>query len=252
MNRCKAFLESLKPGASAAALIHRPENIRWLTGYTGEGCAFIGMDAQVIITDFRYTEQAGRQAPECACLRTEAGLPERAHVKALCEKHGVKKLFVETDYLIYDDYHALEAFLPGIELVPLGGVPQTLRMIKDASEIECIRRAAAISCKAFENLLNNQEVNYKIPAGLPEGTPISHKTGEVDDTENDTAIIYTPYGDYIFCILSTNLTDTGSAVDHIREITAMVYDWFTRPVIEVDSETLLPLDTASSESGETS
>ena len=52
----------------------------------------------------------------------------------------------------------------------------------------------------FENLLNNQEVNYKIPAGLPEGTPISHKTGEVDDTENDTAIIYTPYGDYIFCI----------------------------------------------------
>ena len=104
----------------------------------------------------------------------------------------------------------------------------------------------------FENLLNNQEVNYKIPAGLPEGTPISHKTGEVDDTENDTAIIYTPYGDYIFCILSTNLTDTGSAVDHIREITAMVYDWFTRPVIEVDSETLLPLDTASSESGETS
>ena len=85
MNRCKAFLESLKPGASAAALIHRPENIRWLTGYTGEGCAFIGMDAQVIITDFRYTEQAGRQAPECACLRTEAGLPERAHVKALCD-----------------------------------------------------------------------------------------------------------------------------------------------------------------------
>ena len=94
----------------------------------------------------------------------------------------------------------------------------------------------------FENLLNNQEVNYKIPAGLPEGAHISHKTGEVDDTENDTAIIYTPNGDYIFCILSTSLTDTGSAVDHIREISSMVYNWFTQPIMEVDSETLLPLE----------
>ena len=99
----------------------------------------------------------------------------------------------------------------------------------------------------FENLLNNQEVNYKIPAGLPEGTHISHKTGEVDNTENDAAIIYTPYGDYIFCILSTDLSDTGSAVDHIHEITTMVYDWFTSPIMEVDSDTLLPLGTSESE-----
>ena len=100
----------------------------------------------------------------------------------------------------------------------------------------------------FENLLNNQEVNYKIPAALPSGTHISHKTGEVDDTENDAAIIYTPFGDYIFCIMSTNLYDTGSAVDHIHEITSLVYNWFTSPIIEVDSETLLPLDSESSES----
>lgn len=78
----------------------------------------------------------------------------------------------------------------------------------------------------FEVLLNKQEVNYKIPDGLPAGVHISHKTGEVDDTENDAAIIYTPYGDYIFCILSTDLTDTGSAVDHIHEITRLVYDYF--------------------------
>ncbi|MDO5541469.1 MAG: serine hydrolase [Eubacteriales bacterium] len=79
----------------------------------------------------------------------------------------------------------------------------------------------------FEVLLNKQEVNYKIPDGLPSGVHISHKTGEVDDTENDAAIIYTPYGDYIFCIMSTDLTDTGSAVDHIHDISALVYDYFT-------------------------
>lgn len=162
MNRCKAFLESLKPDANTAALIHRPENIRWLTGYTGEGCVFVAVQAQVIVTDFRYVEQAGRQVPECACLRTEADFPERRHVKDLCNKYGITKLFVETDYLVYDDYHALDSYLEGVSLMPLDGVPQTLRMVKDAGEVDCICRAAAISCKAFENLLN------KVHTGMTE------------------------------------------------------------------------------------
>ena len=86
----------------------------------------------------------------------------------------------------------------------------------------------------FETLLNRQEVNYKIPAALPEGTHISHKTGEVDDTENDAAIVYTPYGDYIFCIMSTDLTNTQDAVDHIHEITRLVHDYFTTPPLSAE------------------
>ena len=35
MNRCEAFLKALVGRGASAALIHRPENIRWLTGYTG-------------------------------------------------------------------------------------------------------------------------------------------------------------------------------------------------------------------------
>lgn len=87
----------------------------------------------------------------------------------------------------------------------------------------------------FEILLNRQEVNYKIPEGLPEGVHISHKTGEVDDTENDAAIIYTPYGDYIFCIMSTDLTDTDAAVEHIWKITDLVYDYFTSYAVPRDA-----------------
>lgn len=93
----------------------------------------------------------------------------------------------------------------------------------------------------FETLLNKQQVNYKIPAALPEGTHISHKTGEVNDTENDAAIIYTPNGDYIFSILSTNLTDTGTAVDHIHEITELVYNYFTTPVFEASTDKFIDL-----------
>ena len=159
MNRCEVFLKAL-PGN--AALIHRPENIRWLTGYTGEGCAFISDYAQVIITDFRYVEQASRQAPECACERTGNGVTEAKAVKALCDRYNIRKLSVETDYLTHDDYVRLSETLSAVELLPLRQLPQELRLVKDAAEIECMRRAAAISCQAFDNLLG------KIHAGMTE------------------------------------------------------------------------------------
>lgn len=103
----------------------------------------------------------------------------------------------------------------------------------------------------FETLLNKQEVNYKIPAALPEGVHISHKTGEVDDTENDAAIIYTPYGDYIFCIMSTNLTDTDAAVEHIHEITRLVYDYFTTDASDTASIQSVSADNNSETTAET-
>lgn len=162
MNRCKSFLEALKAHDCCTALIHRPENIRWLTGYTGEGCAFVSADAQVIVTDFRYVEQAGRQAPECECRRTTSDLPEVKIVRELCDRFGVTKLCIETDFLTHDAFLDLEKTLPSVELVPMDSLPQTLRMIKDASEIESIQKAAAISCKAFDNLLG------KIHSGMTE------------------------------------------------------------------------------------
>ncbi|EET62706.1 hypothetical protein BRYFOR_05056 [Marvinbryantia formatexigens DSM 14469] len=97
----------------------------------------------------------------------------------------------------------------------------------------------------FETLLNRQQVNYKIPDGLPEGVHISHKTGEVDDTENDAAIIYTPYGDYIFCIMSTDLTDTDAAVEHIHEVTRLIYNYFCGNALYPDEYVLVEAEPES-------
>ena len=35
MNHLEAFLKAMQ---ADAALVHKPENLRWLAGYTGEGC----------------------------------------------------------------------------------------------------------------------------------------------------------------------------------------------------------------------
>lgn len=87
----------------------------------------------------------------------------------------------------------------------------------------CVSEAA--SAQMLE-LLKAQELTGKIPAGLPEGTVTANKTGEVSTMEHDAAIVYSPSGDYILCVMSVNLADTETARQHIRDISATVYHFF--------------------------
>ena len=150
MDRLNAFLDRLQ---ADAALIHRPENIRYLSGYAGEGCLFIARGCQVILTDFRYTEQAGRQAPGWTVEQTTAERRERSIARDLADQVGAKAIRVETDFLTHDDYMALSGALDGIELMSMGGLPEELRMVKDADEIACILEASRIASQAFINIL---------------------------------------------------------------------------------------------------
>lgn len=68
MNRCQPFLTHLAQRGYGAALISQRKNIFWLTGYRGEGLLLVTGDAQVILTDSRFEEQARQEAPECLSL----------------------------------------------------------------------------------------------------------------------------------------------------------------------------------------
>ena len=150
MSRLDAFLTQL--GADAA-LIHRPENIRYLSGYAGEGCLFISRDVHAILTDFRYIEQAERQAPDWRVERTTLERKAPGIARALAEQVGAKSMRVETDFLTHDDYLALSEALTGVELCSMEGIPEKQRQIKDADEIACIREASRIASQALINIL---------------------------------------------------------------------------------------------------
>ena len=153
MTRRERLLAALREKGFDAALIHRPENIRYLTGYTGEGCVFVCPDECAIVTDFRYIEQAGRQAPDVRVVDTNAQHREKDRARELTDAHGVKTLAVESDYLSYDEHEALREALPFLTLGSVGGIPEELREIKDEGEIESISRAAEIASRAFVNIL---------------------------------------------------------------------------------------------------
>lgn len=77
----------------------------------------------------------------------------------------------------------------------------------------------------MEGLLLNQHTRYKIPAGLPEGVLCGNKTGEMDTTENDAAIIYGEACDYILVVLSSDWNSKDEAISRIASISAMVYGY---------------------------
>ncbi len=60
---------------------------------------------------------------------------------------------------------------------------------------------AAASAKLYA-LLARQQVNDRLPTGLPPGTPIAHKTGDRYDWAHDAGVITTPKGDVLLAVLS--------------------------------------------------
>ena len=159
MNHLEAFLNAMQ---ADAALVHRPENLRWLAGYTGEGCLYISAKRRVILTDFRYLEQVRVQSPDWALEQVSAGTTYPALAAKLARSEGVRRLLVETDYLTYDAYMDFAKAMEGVKLLGMAGMPEKLRQVKDPAELDSIRRAAAIASDAFVNILP------RIHAGMTE------------------------------------------------------------------------------------
>ena len=83
-----------------------------------------------------------------------------------------------------------------------------------------------LASRQMEELLLNQQVTYKIPSTIPSESRVANKTGETSDCENDVAIVYTPKGDYILCIMSCEVSSKNSAVDSLQEMSSLIYSYF--------------------------
>lgn len=145
-------------------LVSAPLNVRWLTGFTGSNAVALcpanpGRSPAVLLTDFRYSEQAAEQAP---------GVWQVEVVKNDLLGAGLAEAFPVADdgsdgcgSIGYDDRHVTVAQLAALEtaldrnaqLRPLGGTVESLRSIKSAAEVEKIRAAAQLADQAMVELL---------------------------------------------------------------------------------------------------
>ena len=159
MNRTQKLIDAMGEKGLEAAWILSPENFRYLTGFAGEGSLFVSADGPVVLTDFRYIEQAERESPGVSVVRTTSELKAEDALKSLIAERGLKAVAIERNLVTLDQFDRLPK---GIEYPPLSGIPERMRRVKDEDELTLIRQASKIACRAFDEML------HVIRAGMTE------------------------------------------------------------------------------------
>jgi beta-lactamase class A len=80
------------------------------------------------------------------------------------------------------------------------------------------------SSAEMREILLAQEFNEKIPAGLPPGTKVAHKTGEITAVSHDAAVIYPQNRKpYVLVVLTKGIRDGAVSSALIADISRIVW-----------------------------
>lgn len=148
MERVERLRKLVHLQPNEAIFVHKPSNMYYLSGFTGEGLLVITSDAAVIVTDFRYVEQAQRQSPAFALKEIGKGKGHIELAAEAAEKAG--QVYLEQDYVTVELYNKISEAMPDKTMRDLARAPEKLRVVKDAGEIAAHRKACDISCRAFD------------------------------------------------------------------------------------------------------
>ncbi len=167
-NRLKKLRQRLAEKGIEAILISQPENRHYLSGFDGSsGFLLISQKTKILATDFRYLEQAKRQAPDYKLFRisgdVENWLPE------LTDGLNLRQLGFEADHVSFAIYRRLSNVQD--KLVAVDMLVESLRAVKEPGEIELITEAAAISDAVIDAVtiqagMTEQEVAWELEKSL--------------------------------------------------------------------------------------
>ncbi len=134
-----------------ALLVTSFTNVTYLTGFTGDDSyLLVTADDAVLVTDPRYTTQLEAECPGLKLLVRDPGDRMLPATAGLVTKLGVESLGFEADSMSFATSTSLGEELPGVAFEPLPGIVESLRVIKDKTEIEAIRHAAVLAKRALD------------------------------------------------------------------------------------------------------
>ena len=153
--RLHKLRQEMKKRSLEAFLVTDPVNRRYLSGFDGShGILLIGDAEAFLCTDFRYLEQAEKQAPHFTILPWKSKLGDL--LKSVVEEADWSVLAFEEEQVTYSLYRQLQTALPA-ELKPQKGLVEDLRAVKTDDEINRLEKGAAMMDRAFEYILGLAE-----------------------------------------------------------------------------------------------
>lgn len=146
-------LRGLLDGSGVEAFyVTNPENRYYLSGFSGTaGALLLCRDKSYLLTDFRYAGQASRESPDFEIIQVSGVYSEKLF--EIVKENDLSFLGCEGDNLTYNQFLALKDKLDGVELKPVSGLVEGLRLCKDDLEIKSIEEAVRLADEAFEQVL---------------------------------------------------------------------------------------------------
>lgn len=137
-------------------LVTHLTHVRYLSGFSGSnGAMLVSKDrTAAIATDGRYTTQVAEEVPDIkAVIERNVGV---AMLSKAAEGHRVG---FEADYVSVAQLDKLREACPdGVTLVPVSGVIEDIRLVKDEVELTRLREAAELTVQALDELLSAEEL----------------------------------------------------------------------------------------------
>ncbi len=167
-----------------ALLISQPDNLRYLSEFTGSGWLLVSERNAILALDFLYVEQAKEESPDFEITQIKEDLHD--WLPGLVSDLGWHKLGFEANLISYDAYRklgeAIQAKQINLELVPTTGTVEQLRSIKEPEELILITKAVELADAVFEQArtiirpgLTEKEAAWEIEKNLrqegSEGVP---------------------------------------------------------------------------------
>ena len=134
--------------------IIQPENRRYLAGFTAvdgqltesSGSLLISLNHALLLTDSRYSTQAEQEAAGFEVMTYTEGVVNA--LSAVFDRLHTRRLGFEAGYLIWELYNKAQEkashHSPAVELIPLFGVVEEMREIKEQQELETISKSAQL------------------------------------------------------------------------------------------------------------
>jgi Xaa-Pro aminopeptidase len=145
--------ELIRETEADAALITARPNVRYLTGLASSNAALLlpaDGDGALLATDSRYTGAARRDASDLDLLE-DRFIETKLATEA--SRRGIKRLAYEAHEMTVERHGELTAAADGVATLPFGRKIETLRLVKDAEELEKLQVACRLSDAALAEVL---------------------------------------------------------------------------------------------------